>query len=73
MEVNTSGSGRPFYNTAAFCQNGAVVSVAHKCLLPTYDVFDEDRYFEPASQSTVMVHAGLRIGSRSARISGRIR
>ncbi|MGA7726381.1 MAG: NAD+ synthase [Opitutaceae bacterium] len=62
VEVNTSGSGRPFYNTAAFCQNGAVVSVAHKCLLPTYDVFDEDRYFEPASQSTVMVHAGLRIG-----------
>ena len=40
---------------------------------PTYDVFDEDRYFEPASQSTVMVHPGCGSESRFARISGRIR
>ena len=62
VETNTSGSGRPYYNTAAFCQGGRVVSSARKCLLPTYDVFDEDRYFEPASQTTVIVHKGKRIG-----------
>jgi NAD+ synthase (glutamine-hydrolysing) len=39
-----------------------VQGVAHKCLLPTYDVFDEDRYFEPAAQPTVIVHSGVRIG-----------
>jgi NAD+ synthase (glutamine-hydrolysing) len=62
VESNPSGTGRPFYNGAAFCHSGRVVSVAHKCLLPTYDVFDEDRYFEPAAQSSVIVHAGKRIG-----------
>jgi NAD+ synthase (glutamine-hydrolysing) len=62
VESNTGGSGRPFYNAAAFCHRGKVATVAHKCLLPTYDVFDEDRYFEPAARTTVIVHAGLRIG-----------
>jgi NAD+ synthase (glutamine-hydrolysing) len=36
--------------------------MARKCLLPTYDVFDEDRYFEPAASPTVIQHAGCRIG-----------
>jgi NAD+ synthase (glutamine-hydrolysing) len=62
VEANAGGSGRPFYNAAAFCHRGRVASVARKCLLPTYDVFDEDRYFEPAAQPTVIVHAGVRIG-----------
>ena len=62
VEQNSSGSGRPSYNAAAFCQRGAVVAVAHKCLLPTYDVFDEDRYFEPAQKPVVLEHAGQRIG-----------
>ena len=62
VETNSSGSGRPFYNTAAFCQNGRISAVARKCLLPTYDVFDEDRYFEPAAHATVIIHAGARIG-----------
>jgi NAD+ synthase (glutamine-hydrolysing) len=39
-----------------------VVATARKCLLPTYDVFDEDRYFEPATQPTVVAFAGRRIG-----------
>ncbi len=34
------------YNSAALCQNGKVTSTYDKMLLPTYDVFDEDRYFE---------------------------
>jgi NAD+ synthase (glutamine-hydrolysing) len=62
VDANTSGSGRHFFNSAAFCRLGKVVSSAHKCLLPTYDVFDEDRYFEPAERTTVIVHAGVRIG-----------
>jgi NAD+ synthase (glutamine-hydrolysing) len=35
---------------------------ARKCLLPTYDVFDEDRYFEPASAPIVIEFGGRRIG-----------
>jgi NAD+ synthase (glutamine-hydrolysing) len=62
VELNPTGRGRPFYNSAAFCYRGAVVAVGRKCLLPTYDVFDEDRYFEPANSPTVVDHAGHRIG-----------
>lgn len=62
VEANPTGRGRPFYNSAAFCYRGKVGAVARKCLLPTYDVFDEDRYFEPAPQPIVIEHAGRRIG-----------
>src|SRR6266478_1497889 len=40
------GRGRPFHNAAALLERGKPIRVAHKSLLPTYDVFDEDRYFE---------------------------
>ncbi|HNC23921.1 MAG TPA: NAD+ synthase [Opitutaceae bacterium] len=62
VEANTSGLGRPFFNSAAFCLRGEVRAMARKCLLPTYDVFDEDRYFEPAALPTVVEHQGRRIG-----------
>jgi NAD+ synthase (glutamine-hydrolysing) len=62
VEMNTSGSGRPFFNSAAFCRDGSVQATGRKCLLPTYDVFDEDRYFEPSPQPIVIEHAGHRIG-----------
>jgi NAD+ synthase (glutamine-hydrolysing) len=62
VEANPGGLGRPFFNSAAFCHRGAVVTHVRKCLLPTYDVFDEDRYFEPATTASVIVHAGKRIG-----------
>jgi len=39
------------YNAAAVCHNGKVAQVVHKTLLPTYDVFDELRYFKPAAQN----------------------
>jgi len=48
-EANTMGQGRSAFNSAAYCQRGIITTVARKCLLPTYDVFDEDRYFEPSS------------------------
>ncbi|WP_043588016.1 NAD+ synthase [Geminisphaera colitermitum] len=59
---NPAPAGRPFFNAAAFCHRGHVLRIAHKCLLPTYDVFDEDRYFEPAPSPLIVEHAGLRIG-----------
>jgi NAD+ synthase (glutamine-hydrolysing) len=62
VETNTTGDGRPFFNAAAWCHRGEVAVVARKCLLPTYDVFDEDRYFEPAPAPRVIEFAGRRIG-----------
>jgi NAD+ synthase (glutamine-hydrolysing) len=62
VETNPGGTGRSFFNAAAFCQNTAVIGNARKCLLPTYDVFDEDRYFEAAGKPTVIHHNGLKIG-----------
>jgi NAD+ synthase (glutamine-hydrolysing) len=62
LERNSAPGGRTFFNAAAFCQHGAVQGFARKCLLPTYDVFDEDRYFEPATKPTVMIMDGRKIG-----------
>ncbi len=60
--ANPHEQGRRAFNAAAFCHHGRVQQLAKKCLLPTYDVFDEDRYFEPASTPTVIIHAGKRLG-----------
>lgn len=46
VEENT-GIGKPIFDSAALIQNGKIISTKQKVLLPTYDVFDEDRYFEP--------------------------
>ncbi|HTR39100.1 MAG TPA: nitrilase-related carbon-nitrogen hydrolase [Bryobacteraceae bacterium] len=48
--VTRSGisSGHPIYNSAAVLEGGRIAFRQHKMLLPTYDVFDEARYFEPA-------------------------
>ncbi|MGC6424617.1 MAG: NAD+ synthase [Lentimonas sp.] len=59
---DSNEAGRPFYNTAAWCENGEVKTVAHKCLLPSYDVFDEDRYFQPALGPVIYEWRGKRIG-----------
>src|SRR5437016_2128636 len=42
------GRGKPFHNAAALLERGKPICKAYKSLLPTYDVFDEDRYFERA-------------------------
>jgi NAD+ synthase (glutamine-hydrolysing) len=62
VETNPSGQGRSFFNAAAWCERGEVRLVARKCLLPTYDVFDEDRYFEPAPEPRTIDFAGRRVG-----------
>ena len=56
------GSGRPLYNAAALLAGGSVRQVFRKTLLPTYDVFDEDRYFEPAGGLQVLSWGGERLG-----------
>ncbi len=61
-EPNLSNQGRPLYNSAVLLQNGKIQEKFHKTLLPTYDVFDEDRYFEPSASSGVLELNGLRIG-----------
>ncbi|MCC5839426.1 MAG: NAD+ synthase [Opitutales bacterium] len=62
VEVNEARQGRRFWNAAFWCERGRVRGVARKCLLPTYDVFDEDRYFESAADPAIFTHAGRRIG-----------
>ena len=47
VDKNPGRPGRALRNSAAVLQNGKIVWRTHKSLLPTYDVFDEDRYFEP--------------------------
>jgi len=61
-EPNTSDYGRPVFNTAALLAGGRVVARWRKQLLPTYDVFDEARYFEPGGQTEPCVFAGRRLG-----------
>ncbi|MBA2743607.1 MAG: NAD+ synthase [Chthoniobacterales bacterium] len=56
------GRGKPFHNAAALLQKGAPMQKTHKSLLPTYDVFDEDRYFEPARAVRPFQVSGRRIG-----------
>ena len=56
------GSGRPFRNAAAVLREGKVVAKVFKSLLPTYDVFDEARYFEPAAQVAPIELLGRCIG-----------
>ena len=46
-EKNLSNRGRPLHNAVAVVRDGKIVSKRFKSLLPTYDVFDESRYFEP--------------------------
>lgn len=56
------GSKPVLYNAAALLHGGGVQQVFHKRLLPTYDVFDEMRYFEPGQLPLVFEHAGVRCG-----------
>ncbi len=60
VDVNPSGTGRPFFNAAAVLERDRPVRKVFKSLLPTYDVFDEARYFEPGPAT-----APVEIGGRS--------
>ena len=56
------GRGKPFHNAAALLQADQPMQKTHKSLLPTYDVFDEDRYFQPATQVAPLNFRGRRVG-----------
>ena len=58
-----AGGIRPLRNSASVCHRGRIVAVCDKQLLPGYDVFDEDRYFEPGGRSCM-----VRIGDRNVGI-----
>ena len=53
--------GKPIYNSAALVQDGEVLGFQHKTLLPTYDVFDEARYFCPAREHPVFEFKGRKL------------
>ncbi|RCJ23993.1 NAD+ synthase [Nostoc sp. ATCC 43529] len=54
--------GKSLFNSIALLENGEVKQVFHKRLLPTYDVFDERRYFEPGLQANYFTLDNLDIG-----------
>lgn len=59
--INPVVDGKDLFNSAYFLADGEVLHVQHKTLLPTYDVFDEYRYFEPATEHRVFEFRGKRI------------
>lgn len=64
-EINPNPVGRSLYNAAAVLKDGKVQSVHFKTLLPTYDVFDESRYFEPgpeANRADLVSLCGTKVG-----------
>ncbi len=63
-ETASSVGGRALHNAVALLQNGTCRIVARKSLLPTYDVFDESRYFEPwkTPEQNVVTLRGRRVG-----------
>jgi NAD+ synthase (glutamine-hydrolysing) len=60
--LNPAPIGRPLFNSAVLLREGEAGPAFHKMLLPTYDVFDEDRYFEPAAQPQILDLDGWRLG-----------
>ncbi|MBV8520474.1 MAG: NAD+ synthase [Acidobacteria bacterium] len=54
--------GKPLHNAAIVARNGKILLEQHKTLLPTYDVFDELRYFEPGNDVRIVEIAGHRVG-----------
>jgi len=55
-------NGKGLYNAAVLLYRGEQVAVAHKALLPTYDVFDEARYFDPATDVKAISFKGQKLG-----------
>ena len=58
---NTTGKGKSLYNAAWFLADGKVQKIIHKTLLPTYDIFDEYRYFEPNTIFELLEYKGKKI------------
>ncbi len=62
VEPNKDAEGRRLRNAVAYCHDCQIREVRHKSLLPTYDVFDEQRYFEPGPEVSLIEHQGVPLG-----------
>lgn len=62
VDRNPGDGGKPLFNAAVLFEDGRELHRCHKRLLPTYDVFDESRYFEPGGACTVCDYKGRRLG-----------
>ncbi len=58
---NTGLYGKSLHNSAFFLNDGRIKAVVNKALLPTYDIFDEDRYFQPGNVFQTVEFNGVRI------------
>lgn len=59
--LNASPNGKMLFNSAYFLRDGKIESVHHKTLLPTYDIFDEYRHFEPNQEFNLIELGGLKL------------
>lgn len=59
--INENPAGKKLHNSAFFISDGKIQEVIHKSLLPTYDIFDESRYFEPNHSFRVIPFKGLKL------------
>jgi NAD+ synthetase len=62
VDKNPDDKGKPLYNSAVLFEDGNILHKVHKRLLPTYDIFDERRYFEPGREIVSYSYKGRRIG-----------
>lgn len=59
--INPNEKGKKLYNAAYLLANKEIAAVRYKTLLPTYDIFDEYRYFEPNEEFNIVEYKGLKI------------
>jgi NAD+ synthase (glutamine-hydrolysing) len=62
VDKNPSEEGKPLYNAAIVFENQKIIHKVHKRLLPTYDIFDERRYFESGRENLPFSYKGHKIG-----------
>jgi len=62
MTPNETGKGRRMYNSAVLAKTGSIEGIVHKTLLPTYDVFDDLRYFEPNKEFKCLELDDIKLG-----------
>ncbi|HUI07572.1 MAG TPA: NAD+ synthase [Verrucomicrobiae bacterium] len=62
VEINPHRPGKDYFNAAALVRGGRIVERRFKTLLPTYDVFDEDRYFQPGASNRPVTIDGQNLG-----------
>ena len=61
ISLNLNSKGKNLFNSAYFLFNGKIQKIFNKTLLPTYDIFDEYRYFEPNTEFEILEFQGKKI------------